>query len=95
MHSHVPGGRGLDAARLLLTVPADDTEFQSEVRRRANLVGSTLLGTGSVARGLTDCARCGEQIVSDVVCTSCAETLADEILMMTLNVNSAMESGET
>ena len=50
------------------------------VKARANVVGPTLLNTGKVAAGLTECPRCGTQISEGDMCDACSGDLADAML---------------
>jgi len=79
--SHVPGNPGREAAWELLEVPAlaDESAWGAEVRRRADLVGSTILRSSRAAVDARPCARCGAGIQGGELCEGCAEAVANEL----------------
>ena len=67
-----------------MSVPPAGVEFEQTVRARAQLVGSTILGTGAASQVLRRCTRCEASVLAEEApggfCESCVAELADLVL---------------
>ena len=81
---HVPGASSEEEALRLMSVPPAGVDFEHTVRTRAQLVGSTILGTGGPSQVLRRCTRCEASVLAEEApggfCEACVVELADLVL---------------
>ena len=82
--THTPGVENEEEALAMMSVPAAGPQFAEIVRYRANVVGSTILGSGKVAPGLGRCERCAASVqlaeAPGGLCHGCVEDVTEQIL---------------
>ena len=94
---HIPGASSEEEALQLMSVPPAGVDFEHTVRTRAQLVGSTILGTGGPSQELRRCTRCEASVLAEEApggcCGPCVVELADVVLdsALTPGVEGALE----
>ena len=81
---HVPGASSEEEALRLMSVPPAGVDFEHTVRTRAQLVGSTILGTGGPSQVLRRCTKFEAPVLAEEApggfCEACVVELADLVL---------------